>query len=61
MLTILDAAIPIEEQLSKKLAECEKAGDANESLRKEITALAGRLVALSKRDEMQRPMRPWRN
>ena len=46
MLTILDVAIPIEEQLSKKLAECEKAGDANESLRKEITALAGRLVAI---------------
>ena len=46
MLTILDAAIPIEEQLSKKLAECEKAGDANESLRNEITALAGRLVAI---------------
>ena len=46
MLTILDAAIPIEEQLSKKLAECEKAGDANESLRKEITALARRLAAV---------------
>jgi hypothetical protein len=46
MLTILDAALPIEEQLSKKLAECENAGDANESLRKEITALAGRLAAV---------------
>ena len=46
MLTILDAAIPIEEQLSKKLAECEKAGDTNESLRKELNALAGRLVAV---------------
>jgi hypothetical protein len=46
MLTILDAAIPIEEQLSTKLAECEKAGDADESLRNEITALAGRLVAI---------------
>jgi hypothetical protein len=46
MLTILNAAIPIEEQLSKKLEECEKATDAAESLRKEITALAGRLVAI---------------
>ncbi len=46
MLIILDAAIPIEELLSKKLAECEKAGDANESLRKEIKALAGRVAAV---------------
>jgi hypothetical protein len=46
MLTILDAALPIEEQLSKKLAECEKEGDANESLRKEITSLTVRLAAV---------------
>jgi hypothetical protein len=46
MLTILDAALPIEEQLSKKLAECEKAGDANESLQKEITSLTVRLAAV---------------
>jgi hypothetical protein len=46
MLAIVDTAIPIEEKLSKKLAECEKAADVDESLRKETTALAGRLAAL---------------
>ena len=46
MLAIMGTAIPIEEQLSKKLAECEKAADVDESLRKETKALAGRLAAL---------------
>jgi hypothetical protein len=45
MLAILDAAIPVEERLGKKLAECERAGDADKSLRKAIEALSGRLAA----------------
>ena len=61
MLTILDAAIPIDEQLNKKLAECEKAETLASRSRRNSTPWLGASPPLSKRDEMKRSMPPWRH